>query len=215
MLEIEELKFDQRGLIPAVVQDFYTDKVLMVAYMNKESLAITLDEKMTCFWSRSREELWRKGETSGNRQHVVSIAADCDADTLLIKVIKDGPACHTGSESCFFEDLYEDESQKNFSLSELYDMLVDRKLNPKENSYTNYLFDKGAEKILKKIGEECSEVIIGAMKDSREETVFEIADLCYHIMVLMVERGITNTDIIKELAGRHVIDHKEKQETGK
>lgn len=215
MFEIENLKFDENGLIPAVVQDFYSGGVLMVAYMNKQSLAITLEEKMTCFWSRSRRELWRKGETSGNRQHVVSVAADCDADTLLIKVIKDGPACHTGKESCFFEEIYADETKQDFSLAGLYALLVDRKENPKEKSYTNYLFDKGVEKILKKVGEECSEVIIGAMKNDRDETIYEIADLCYHVMVLMVERGIATDDILKELASRHVVDHKVKQEPKK
>lgn len=215
MFEPKDLKFDRNGLIPAVVQDYYSGDVLMVAYMNKESLTVTLEEKTTCFWSRSRKELWRKGEISGNRQQVVSVAADCDADTLLIKVIKDGPACHTGRESCFFEEIYADESKSEFSLAGLYDLLKGRKEHPKENSYTSYLFDKGIEKILKKVGEESSEVIIGAMKNNRGETVSEIADLCYHLLVLMVERGISIDHVVKELASRHVVDHKIKQESGK
>lgn len=212
-MEIEQLKFDEKGLIPAVVQDFYTKEVLTVAYMNRESLAITLQEKRTCFWSRSRGELWRKGETSGNTQRVVSIKADCDADALVVEVIKDGPACHTGAESCFFNSIFEDESVAQFSLEALYALLVGRNEQRPEGSYTTYLFEKGREKILKKVGEECTEVIIGAMKDSREETIYEISDLCYHVLVLMVSCGITIADIRAELASRHVIDHKVKQET--
>lgn len=212
-MEIEQLKFDEKGLIPAVVQDFYTKEVLTVAYMNRESLAITLQEKRTCFWSRSRGELWRKGETSGNTQRVVSIKADCDADALVVEVIKDGPACHTGAESCFFNSIFEDESVAQFSLEALYALLVGRNEQRPEGSYTTYLFEKGKEKILKKVGEECTEVIIGAMKDSREETIYEISDLCYHVLVLMVSCGITIADIRAELASRHVIDHKVKQET--
>ncbi len=212
-MEIEQLKFDEKGLIPAVVQDFYTKEVLTVAYMNQESLAITLQEKRTCFWSRSRGELWRKGETSGNTQRVVSIKADCDADALVVEVIKDGPACHTGAESCFFNSIFEDESVAQFSLEALYALLVGRNEQRPEGSYTTYLFEKGKEKILKKVGEECTEVIIGAMKDSREETIYEISDLCYHVLVLMVSCGITIADIRAELASRHVIDHKVKQET--
>ena len=212
-MEIEQLKFDEKGLIPVVVQDFYTKEVLTVAYMNRESLAITLQEKRTCFWSRSRGELWRKGETSGNTQRVVSIKADCDADALVVEVIKDGPACHTGAESCFFNSIFEDESVAQFSLEALYALLVGRNEQRPEGSYTTYLFEKGKEKILKKVGEECTEVIIGAMKDSREETIYEISDLCYHVLVLMVSCGITIADIRAELASRHVIDHKVKQET--
>lgn len=212
-MEIEQLKFDEKGLIPAVVQDFYTKEVLTVAYMNRESLAITLQEKRTCFWSRSRGELWRKGETSGNTQRVVSIKADCDADALVVEVIKDGPACHTGAERCFFNSIFEDESVAQFSLEALYALLVGRNEQRPEGSYTTYLFEKGREKILKKVGEECTEVIIGAMKDSREETIYEISDLCYHVLVLMVSCGITIADIRAELASRHVIDHKVKQET--
>ena len=210
---LNKLKFDGSGLIPAVVQDFFTGEVLTVAYMNRESLGITLEEKMTCFWSRSRKTLWRKGETSGNRQHIVSITADCDYDALVVKVIKDGPACHTGAESCFFNLLYADEERGEFSIDGLYELIRGRKTDPKEGSYTSYLFDKGLDKILKKVGEESTEVIIGAAKNSKEETIFEISDVTYHILVLMVEMGITPDDIRKELASRHVVDHKVKQET--
>ncbi len=210
-----KLKFDEKGLIPAVVQDFYTGEVLTVAYMNEESLRITLDEKKTCFFSRSRQELWRKGETSGNRQHIVSVTADCDHDALVVKVIKDGPACHTGNESCFFNLIYKDAEKNDFSVDALYDLISGRKTEMKEGSYTTYLFSKGLDKIMKKVGEECTEVIIGAAKHSKEETIYEISDLAYHILVLMVEMGISVDDIRKELDSRHVIDHKIKQETMK
>ena len=207
-----ELKFDEKGLIPAIVQDHYTKEVLTLAYMNKESLAITIDERRTCFWSRSRQELWRKGETSGNVQHVVSITADCDCDALVVEVVKDGPACHTGAESCFFNQLYLSEELKQFSYEGLYELIAGRKTDPKEGSYTTYLFNKGMDKILKKVGEECTEVIIGAAKQDKAETVYEIADLCYHVMVLMVQMGISVEDITRELEKRHVVDHKVKQE---
>ena len=207
-----ELKFDEKGLIPAIVQDHYTKEILTLAYMNKESLAITIDERRTCFWSRSRQELWRKGDTSGNVQHVVSITADCDGDALVVEVVKDGPACHTGSESCFFNEIYLSDELKQFSYEGLYHLIEGRKTNPKEGSYTTYLFDKGLDKILKKVGEECTEVIIGGRKEDKEETVYEIADLCYHVMVLMVQMGITVEDITRELEKRHVVDHKVKQE---
>lgn len=210
---LAKLKYDEKGLIPAVVQDFCTGEVLTVAYMNKESLDITIKEKMTCFFSRSRQELWRKGETSGNRQHIVSITADCDYDALVLKVIKDGPACHTGNESCFFNFLYSDENKSDFSVDALYELIKGRKTQMKEGSYTTYLFSKGLDKILKKVGEECTEVIIGASKHSKEETIFEISDLAYHVLVLMVEMNISLDDIRKELDSRHVIDHKVKQET--
>lgn len=212
-MDLNAIKFDAGGLVPAVVQDFYTGEVLTVAYMNAESLQITLTEKRTCFYSRSRQQLWRKGETSGNVQHVVSITADCDDDALVIKVIKDGPACHTGTNSCFTHLLFSDEQVQQFSLSALYALLAARNQTRPEGSYTTYLFSKGKEKILKKVGEECTEVIIGAMKGSNEETIYEISDLCYHILVLMVASGITLDDVYKELASRHVIDHKVKQET--
>ena len=207
-----ELKFDEKGLIPAIVQDHYTKEVLTLAYMNKDSLAITIDERRTCFWSRSRQELWRKGDTSGNVQHVVSITADCDCDALVVEVVKDGPACHTGSESCFFNEIYLSDELKQFSYEGLYHLIEGRKTNPKEGSYTTYLFDKGLDKILKKVGEECTEVIIGGRKEDKEETIYEIADLCYHVMVLMVQMGITVEDITRELEKRHVVDHKVKQE---
>ena len=207
-----DLKFDERGLIPAIVQDHYTKEVLTLAYMNAESLAITIDERRTCFWSRSRQELWRKGETSGNRQHVVSITADCDKDALVVEVVKDGPACHTGAESCFFNRLYLSDELKRFSYEGLYQLIAGRKTSPQEGSYTTYLFDKGLDKILKKVGEEGTGVIIAGRKEDREETVYEIADLCYHVMVLMVQMGITVEDITRELEKRHVVDHKVKQE---
>lgn len=207
-----ELKFDEQGLIPAIVQDHYTKQVLTLAYMNRESLAVTIDEQRTCFWSRSRQALWRKGETSGAVQHVVSITADCDKDALVVEVIKDGPACHTGEESCFFQPVYLSEELKQFSYEGLYELIKGRKTAPQEGSYTTYLFEKGLDKILKKVGEECTEVIIGGSKQDKEETIYEIADLTYHVMVLMVQMGITMEDITKELEKRHVIDHKVKQE---
>ena len=207
-----ELKFDEKGLIPAIVQDYYSKQVLTVAYMNRESLDITMKEGYTCFWSRSRQELWRKGETSGNRQKVVSITADCDQDALVVEVIKDGPACHTGAESCFFNEVYQAEDETPFSYEGLSEMIRGRKTQPKEGSYTTYLFDKGMDKILKKVGEESTEVIIAGAKQDKEETIFEIADLAYHIMVMMVEQGIEMKDVTAELAKRHVVDHKVKQE---
>ena len=206
-----ELKYNADGLIPAIVQDHYSKKVLMLAYMNAESLEITIKEGKTCFWSRSRKCLWRKGETSGNTQQVVSIRTDCDKDTLLIDVIKNGPACHTGSETCFFEDIVAPEEEE-FSYEGLYQMLVGRKVEKKEGSYTTYLFEKGIDKILKKVGEECTEVIIGAKGGDKAETVYEIADLLYHITVMMIEMGISLDEVTAELAKRHIVDHKVKQE---
>ena len=208
----QELKFDEKGLIPAVVQDFYTKKVLTVAYMNAESLDITLREKRTCFWSRSRQELWRKGETSGNVQHIVSITADCDRDALTVEVVKEGPACHLGTESCFSDLVYLNPAYQSFSVDGLMEMLEGRKKEKPEGSYTTYLFEKGLDKILKKVGEESTEVIIAGSKRDKEETVYEISDLAYHVMVLMIELGISVEDITKELEKRHVIDHKVKQE---
>ena len=207
-----ELKFDEKGLIPAIVQDHYTKEVLTLAYMNAESLAITIDERRTCFWSRSRQELWRKGETSGNVQHVVSITADCDGDALVVEVVKDGPACHTGAESCFFNDIYLSDELKQFSYQGLYHLIQGRQTCPKEGSYPPYLCETGLDKILKKVGEECTEVIIAGRKEDKEETIYEIADLAYHVMVLMVQMGITLEDVTAELEKRHVIDHKVKQE---
>ena len=207
-----ELKFDEKGLIPAIVQDHFTKEVLTLAYMNAETLALTIAEGRTVFWSRSRQEIWRKGETSGNVQKVVSITADCDGDALGVEVIKNGPACHTGAESCFFNEVYVSDEVKQFSWEGLYRLIEGRKAQPKEGSYTTYLFEKGKDKILKKVGEECTEVLIGAAKNDKDETVYEIADLAYHILVLMVEMGISLEDIITEEAKRHVIDKKIKQE---
>ena len=212
MIDVNTLKFDEKGLIPAVVVDSVTKKVLTVAYMNKESLDITMEKGLTCFYSRSRQELWLKGETSGNYQHVVSITADCDGDALVVVVDKDGPACHKGEDSCFHNPIWESDERQEFSLEALMEMLVGRKETPKEGSYTTYLFEKGLDKILKKVGEECTEVIIGAKSDDKAETVYEIADLTYHVMVLMIQMGISLEDIHKELASRHVIDKKVKQE---
>ena len=212
MISIDQLKFDEKGLIPAVVVDAITKKVLTVAYMNRESLEISIAEKRTCFWSRSRQELWRKGETSGNVQHIVSITADCDRDALTVLVEKEGPACHLGTDSCFETPVWENDELQPFSLERLMDMLVGRKVEKKEGSYTTYLFEKGIDKILKKVGEECTEVIIAGKADDKRETIYEIADLTYHIMVLMIEMGISLDDIRTELASRHVIDKKIKQE---
>jgi len=212
MLNIDELKFDEKGLIPAIVVDSVTKKVLTLAYMNRESLEISMEKGLTCFWSRSRQELWLKGETSGNYQHIVSITADCDNDALVVMVEKDGPACHTGTDSCFTKELWQSEELHEFSLQGLMDMLLGRKVEKKEGSYTTYLFEKGIDKILKKVGEENTEVIIAAKANDKKETVYEIADLCYHVMVLMIEMGISLEDIHRELASRHVIDHKVKQE---
>ena len=213
MFDIEKLKFDEKGLIPAIVTDYESGEVLTLAYMNRESLQISLEKKLTCFWSRSRKELWLKGETSGNYQHIVSITADCDNDALVVKVKKDGPACHTGKSSCFFNKVLEnDEIAPAFSVEALYEMLDGRKTNPKEGSYTSYLFEKGIDKILKKVGEETTEVIVAAKGNDKAETIYEISDLMYHTMVLMIEMGISVDDIMKELASRHIIDHKVKQE---
>ena len=198
------LKFDANGLIPAIVQDHYTKEVLTLAYMNAETLALTIAEGRTVFWSRSRQEIWRKGETSGNVQHVVSITADCDKDALVVDVIKSGPACHTGAESCFFNPVYVSDELKQFTWQGLYELIEGRKTNPKEGSYTTYLFEKGKEKILKKVGEECTEVIIAGEKEDKEETVYEISDLAYHVLVLMVSAGITVEDVTRELEKRHV-----------
>ena len=211
MLNIDELKFDEKGLIPAIVVDSVTKKVLTLAYMNRESLEVSMEKGLTCFWSRSRQELWLKGETSGNYQHIVSITADCDNDALVVMVEKDGPACHLGTDSCFHNDLM-GEKQEKFQLEGLYQLLLSRKKDLPEGSYTTYLFQKGLDKILKKVGEECTEVIIAGKADDQAETIYEIADLAYHVMVLMTQMGISLEEIHKELASRHVIDHKVKQE---
>ena len=212
MISIDELKFDERGLIPAIVTDARTGQVLTLAWMNRESLGISMEKELTCFWSRSRQELWLKGETSGNYQHIVSITADCDRDALVVAVEKDGPACHTGTESCFTAPVWESDTRQEFHLRDLYALLEGRKRDKPEGSYTTYLFEKGLDKILKKVGEESTEVIIAAKAEDRRETVYELADLLYHAMVLMVQMGIPLEEVRQELAGRHVIDHKVKQE---
>ena len=212
MINLENLKFDEKGLIPAIVVDSVTKKVLTLAYMSKESLAISMEKELTCFYSRSRQELWLKGETSGNYQHIVSITADCDGDALVVVVEPEGPACHLGTDSCFENPIYQSENRHEFSYQGLLELIRGRKEEKKEGSYTTYLFEKGLDKILKKVGEECTEVIIAAKDNDRAETIYEIADLAYHVMVLMIEAGISLEDIHKELASRHVIDHKVKQE---
>lgn len=216
MIEISELKFDEKGLIPAIVVDSVTKRVLTLAYMNEESLRISMEKELTCFFSRSRRELWLKGETSGNYQHIVSITADCDRDALVVMVEPDGPACHLGTESCFEYPVWQSSSLKEFSYEGLMDLIDGRRTEPKEGSYTSYLFEKGLDKILKKVGEETTEVIVAAksaeQSGDKAETVYEIADLAYHVMVLMDEAGITLEDIHRELASRHVIDKKIKQE---
>ena len=211
-INLDTLKFDEKGLIPAIVVDAISKKVLTLAYMNRESLQISMGKKLTCFWSRSRQELWLKGETSGNYQHIVSITADCDGDALVVMVEPDGPACHKGTKSCFENTIWESDELHEFSLESLMAMLVGRKIEKKEGSYTTYLFEKGLDKILKKVGEECTEVIIAGKAEDKAETIYEISDLIYHLMVLMIEAGISLEDIHKELASRHVIDHKVKQE---
>ena len=213
ILNIDKLKFDDNGLIPAIIIDYYTKEVLTLAYMNKESLEISLKEGKTCFYSRSRKELWRKGETSKNYQHIQSIKSDCDNDALVIEVIKDGPACHTGAESCFMNEIYQKENYKDFSIYKLYELIRGRRINMTEGSYTTYLFNSGIDKILKKIGEESSEVIIGAKNGSKEEIIYELSDLLYHSLVLMVEKNITLNDIKDELSKRSIIDKKVKQES--
>ena len=212
MVNIDELKFDEKGLIPAIVADAGSKRVLTLAYMNRASLRISVEKELTCFWSRSRQELWLKGETSGNYQHIVSITADCDKDALLVLVEPEGPACHLGTESCFEYPLWQSDTRQEFSLRSLYEMLLDRKEQLPEGSYTTYLFQKGLDKILKKVGEECTEVIIAAKAEDKKETVYELADLAYHALVLMAQQGITVEDVERELASRHVIDHKVKQE---
>ena len=212
MIDIDELKFDEKGLIPAIVVDAVSKRVLTLAYMNRESLQISMEKGLTCFWSRSRQELWLKGETSGNYQHIVSITADCDRDALVVMVEKDGPACHLGTDSCFEYPLWQSEELHEFSMDGLMELLKGRKEEMPEGSYTSYLFEKGIDKILKKVGEESTEVIVAAKGNDKRETVYEIADLAYHVMVLMTEMGISVDDVRKELASRHIIDHKVKQE---
>ena len=212
MIKIDELKFDDNGLIPAIVVDAVSKRVLTLAYMNAESLQISMEKELTCFWSRSRQELWLKGETSGNYQHIVSITADCDLDALVVMVEPEGPACHLGTDSCFENPVFQSENRQEFSYAGLMKLIEGRKTQKKEGSYTTYLFEKGLDKILKKVGEESTEVIIAAKDQNKKETIYEIADLAYHVMVLMIEAGISLEDIHKELASRHVVDHKVKQE---
>ncbi|MBQ4410520.1 MAG: bifunctional phosphoribosyl-AMP cyclohydrolase/phosphoribosyl-ATP diphosphatase HisIE [Firmicutes bacterium] len=212
MIDIGELKFDEKGLIPAIVVDAVSKRVLTLAYMNRESLQISMEKGLTCFWSRSRQELWLKGETSGNYQHIVSVTADCDRDALVVMVEKDGPACHLGTDSCFEYPLWQSEELHEFSMDGLMELLKGRKEEMPEGSYTSYLFEKGIDKILKKVGEESTEVIVAAKGNDKRETVYEIADLAYHVMVLMTEMGISTDDVRRELASRHIIDHKVKQE---
>ena len=209
---LDSVKFDEKGLVPAIVMDTDSGKVLTLAYMNKESLAVSLEKELTCFWSRSRSELWLKGETSGNYQHIVNIIADCDSDALLVEVRKDGPACHKGTDSCFNDLLFEGGISSGFSIDSLYELLKGRKATLPEGSYTSYLFEKGIDKILKKVGEESTEVIIAGKANDKAETVYEIADLAYHVLVLMTEMGITPDDVRDELGKRHIIDKKVKQE---
>lgn len=211
-MQPEQLKWNEQGLIPVIVQDYETKRVLTLAYMNQESLAITQEEGYTCFWSRSRNTLWRKGETSGHVQKVVSIMADCDQDALLIEVIKQGPACHQGTDSCFTQ-IIEQREEEAFSPEKLYELLLQRKEQLPEGSYTIYLFQKGLDKILKKVGEECTEVIIAAKsQEGNAELIYELADLYYHALVLMLQQGVTLDEVRRELASRHVIDQKVKQE---
>ena len=212
MLNPDDRKFDEKGLIPAIIVDVHSRKVLTLAYMSRESLKISMEKGLTCFWSRSRNELWLKGETSGNYQHIVSITADCDRDALIVLVEKDGPACHLGTDSCFNDTVWESDERHDFTLDALMRLIEGRKKEKKEGSYTTYLFEKGLDKILKKVGEESTEVIIAAKDRDKRETIYEIADLTYHVMVLMIEAGISLDDIHRELASRHVIDHKVKQE---
>ncbi len=212
MIDINDLKFDEQGLIPAVVFDSVSKRILTLAYMNKESLKISIEKGRTCVCSRSRQELWLKGETSGNYQHIVSITTDCDKDALIVSVEPDGPACHLGTESCFEYPVWQNEDKQDFSLNGLMELLKGRKRDLPEGSYTTYLFQKGLDKILKKVGEECTEVIIAGKAEDKKETIYEIADLAYHVMVLMVESGISLEEIHNELASRHIIDHKVKQE---
>ncbi len=212
MINIDELKFDRHGLIPAIVVDYATKRVLTLAYMNRESLTISLEKELCCFWSRSRNKLWLKGETSGHYQHIVSITADCDKDALVVSVKPDGPACHLGTTSCFTNPVFQSDKKADFSYDELFELIRGRKSEKKEGSYTSYLFEKGLDKILKKVGEESTEVIIAAKAEDKKETIYEIADLTYHVMVLMIEAGISIDDISRELASRHIIDKKVKQE---
>jgi phosphoribosyl-ATP pyrophosphohydrolase/phosphoribosyl-AMP cyclohydrolase len=205
-MSINEIKFDEKGLVPAVVQDYKTGEVLMQAYMNRESLQKTIETGRTWFYSRSRQQLWEKGATSGNIQEVKALFCDCDGDSLLVKVAQTGPACHTGSRSCYYRSLLPAGAMKSANIGEvienLYSKVGDRKENPVSGSYTCYLFEKGIDKILKKVGEESAEVIIAAKNESKDEMVYEISDLVYHLTVLMNHAGIYPRDIASELLKR-------------
>lgn len=201
----EDFKLNSDGMVPVIVQDYKTDEVLMLAYMNREAYEATLKSGKMTYFSRSRQELWLKGETSGHFQYVKSLTADCDMDTILAKVSQVGAACHTGNRSCFFNEIVKKEYQEDNPLKifeSVLDVIKDRKVNPKEGSYTNYLFDKGIDKILKKLGEECTEIVIAAKNPNPNEIKYEISDFLYHMMVLMVEKGVTWEEITTELAQR-------------
>ena len=201
----EDLKLNSDGMVPVVVQDAENDEVLMLAYMNKEAFAQTIRTGRMTYWSRSRSELWVKGLTSGHFQYVKELRLDCDNDTILAKVDQIGAACHTGSRSCFFKKLLKKEYDDTNPLKvfqEVYDVILDRREHPKEGSYTNYLFDKGIDKILKKVGEECTEIVIAAKNPDKEEIKYEISDFLYHVMVLMAVKGLTWEEVTRELARR-------------
>ena len=208
---IDEVRWNEQGLVPVIAQDAESGRVLMLAYMNKESLKKTIDEGKATYFSRSRQTLWTKGETSGHYQFVKDILIDCDNDAILLKVEQIGSACHTNNLSCFYRKLQDDEAaelakedeRSSAILSDVYQVIKDRKENPKEGSYTNYLLDKGIDKILKKVGEETAEVIIGAKNNDKAEIQYEVADLLYHLNVMLFERGLTLSDVYEELAKRY------------
>ena len=205
-MDMSKIKFDEKGLVPAIAQDAKTGRVLMLAYMNAESLKMTLNSGYATYFSRSRQQLWRKGETSGHTQRVLEMRYDCDGDALLLTVEQEGPACHTGEISCFHNPILtadaDDLPPTAGVVQQVYDVICDRKAHPREGSYTNYLLDKGVEKICKKVGEEASETIIAAMKRSKPEVCYEAADLVYHLLVLLFEQGVTPDDLWAELARR-------------
>ena len=204
-LSFDEFKLNSDGMIPVITQDYKTNEVLMLAYMTKESFEKTLETGKMTYFSRSRQELWTKGDTSGHYQYVKTLDIDCDKDTILAKVEQIGAACHTGNRTCFFKTLVKKEYDDTNPLrvfQDVYDVIMDRKENPKEGSYTNYLFDKGLDKILKKVGEECTEIVIAAKNPDKEEVKYEISDFLYHMMVLMAEKDVTWDEIVKELARR-------------
>jgi phosphoribosyl-AMP cyclohydrolase / phosphoribosyl-ATP pyrophosphohydrolase len=204
-----EIKYDDKGLVPVIAQDVYTGAVLMLAYANEEAVRKTAETKKAHYFSRSRNKLWQKGETSGNVQEVRDILIDCDGDALIYKVVQSGPSCHTGNATCFFESLLcrdkdgaEDSPGSVAVLKEVFNVIIDRKNNPKEDSYTNYLFDKGIDKILKKVGEEAAETIIAAKNNDPAEIALEVSDLVYHLMVMLADRGMTPEAVYRELENR-------------